>query len=201
MKAIRGDRSQPTPALVFVYGSLLQNDQESHHLLEDHSDSECLGPASTLGSLYDLGDYPGLVKSVGTVYGELYRLSEDRAVSALDEWEAFHGYHRAGYDSPGYHGGWLQTRGLDVPPCDQRGSQWWSPPMGVALSVRRRCSTRDENRFWQLARCGPDRPQSDVSRWGIARDDGSPRYRRRWFCRCRDRVSRLRGLEAGSSAY
>lgn len=50
-----------------------------HHL------SDCI----ISGTLFDLGDFPGLIEGEGTVAGDLFRLSDVRAVQALDRFEGF----------------------------------------------------------------------------------------------------------------
>lgn len=45
------------------------------------------GPATVPGLLYDLGPYPALVAGPGVVYGDLYLVSDERQLAALDAYE------------------------------------------------------------------------------------------------------------------
>lgn len=47
------------------------------------------GPCLIRGSLYDLGDYPGLKPGDGTVKGELYEICDPKALKLLDEYERY----------------------------------------------------------------------------------------------------------------
>jgi gamma-glutamylcyclotransferase (GGCT)/AIG2-like uncharacterized protein YtfP len=73
---------------LFVYGTLKKR-SEAHDLLRG---ARYLGPASVTGALYDLGEYPGLVKkraNARLVAGELYELPDDaaRTFRILDRYE------------------------------------------------------------------------------------------------------------------
>lgn len=70
---------------LFVYGTLLQG-QSSHGLLQNPVH---LGTAYLPGySLYDLGDYPGIVETSAQdrVLGELYRI-DSAVIHLLDRYE------------------------------------------------------------------------------------------------------------------
>ena len=70
---------------VFVYGTLLAG-EPNHRLLRTASFE---GPARTADAfaLFDLGAFPGIVRSeTGVVHGEVYRV-DDRTLVALDRLE------------------------------------------------------------------------------------------------------------------
>jgi gamma-glutamylaminecyclotransferase len=70
---------------VFVYGTLLAG-EPNHRLLQTASFE---GPARTADgfALFDLGAFPGMVRSeTGVVHGEVYRI-DDRTLAALDRLE------------------------------------------------------------------------------------------------------------------
>ena len=75
---------------LFVYGTLRSHIKDPvHHLLETHA---VLVAAGTFqGKLYDLGRYPGAVRSRGTgdrVIGEIYQLTQPQFTLAIvDEYE------------------------------------------------------------------------------------------------------------------
>lgn len=74
---------------IFVYGTLQKGfaNQFSELLC---SNSEFVGEGQVSGLLYDLGSYPGLVKSENgaLVHGELYQCPEmDKMLPVLDEYE------------------------------------------------------------------------------------------------------------------
>jgi gamma-glutamylcyclotransferase (GGCT)/AIG2-like uncharacterized protein YtfP len=77
-------------AYLFVYGTLRsQMNDPLHRLLETHA--ILVGTGTFQGKLYDLGRYPGAIRSRGKtdcVIGEIYRFSEpQRALEILDEYE------------------------------------------------------------------------------------------------------------------
>ena len=79
-----------TPTL-FVYGTLKRRAPSSpHRLLRS---ARFASRASMRGRLYDLGEYPGLVRGQAgghRVFGELYELPPDTAIEtlrALDQYE------------------------------------------------------------------------------------------------------------------
>lgn len=67
--------------LVFVYGTLRRG--EAHH--EYLANCQCLGTFDTKPeyTLYDLGEYPGLVEGHNTIAGEVYVI-EDATLAQLD---------------------------------------------------------------------------------------------------------------------
>jgi gamma-glutamylcyclotransferase (GGCT)/AIG2-like uncharacterized protein YtfP len=74
--------------LLFVYGSLRRG--FDHHYLLRQLRAEFIGRGKVRGELFDLGRYPGAVKSdsSNTVSGEIYRLkSPDSDLKALDDYE------------------------------------------------------------------------------------------------------------------
>jgi gamma-glutamylcyclotransferase (GGCT)/AIG2-like uncharacterized protein YtfP len=77
-------------AYLFVYGTLRsQMNDPLHRLLETHA--ALVGTGTYQGKLYDLGRYPGVVRSrrnTDRVIGEIYRFSDSqRAFQILDEYE------------------------------------------------------------------------------------------------------------------
>jgi len=77
-----------------VYGSLRKGHGLSD-LPEELSDLLVDGGACEIkGTLYDLGDYPGLRPGKSTVVGELYKVSDrdkdNRAFRLMDEYERYH---------------------------------------------------------------------------------------------------------------
>jgi gamma-glutamylcyclotransferase (GGCT)/AIG2-like uncharacterized protein YtfP len=75
---------------LFVYGTLRSEMHDPlHRLLEKQA--FLIGAGTFQGKLYDLGRYPGAVRSRGKndrVFGEIYRLSEpQRAFKILDAYE------------------------------------------------------------------------------------------------------------------
>jgi gamma-glutamylcyclotransferase (GGCT)/AIG2-like uncharacterized protein YtfP len=77
-------------AYLFVYGTLRsQMNDPFHRLLETRAVP--VGTGTFQGKLYDLGRYPGVVRSrrnTDRVIGEIYRFSDSqRAFQILDEYE------------------------------------------------------------------------------------------------------------------
>jgi gamma-glutamylcyclotransferase (GGCT)/AIG2-like uncharacterized protein YtfP len=75
---------------LFVYGTLRSEMNDPlHRLLETHA--AFVGTGSFQGKLYDIGRYPGAIRSrsnTDLVIGEIYQLSEPRrALEILDEYE------------------------------------------------------------------------------------------------------------------
>lgn len=74
---------------LFVYGTLRRNGKR-HDILQ-RLGSVYVGKGSVVGELFDLGEYPGAVKSGSTaarVVGEVYRLpSVKSSLRTLDEYE------------------------------------------------------------------------------------------------------------------
>lgn len=59
---------------VFVYGTLMRN-YRNHGYLET---STYIGTGSIEGyEIYDLGRYPGIIAGSGTVFGEVYQVTEE----------------------------------------------------------------------------------------------------------------------------
>ena len=74
---------------LFVYGTLLSAIPSSMSKFLGRK-AELIGPATTPGTLYDLGMYPGFrAGGTGTVHGELYRLNE---ATAAMTWEMLDAY-------------------------------------------------------------------------------------------------------------
>jgi gamma-glutamylcyclotransferase (GGCT)/AIG2-like uncharacterized protein YtfP len=74
--------------ILFVYGTLRSGfDNRYAKLL--HANSEFLGPATVMGSLFQIGDYLGYrPEPRGEVPGELYRLNDpDELFPILDDYE------------------------------------------------------------------------------------------------------------------
>ena len=85
-------RSKPDPDYLFVYGTLRPSaGHEMNAVLEQHGD--LVGRGKIPGILYDVGRYPGAVKSTGTrafVRGDLYALrNPERALKVLDRYEGW----------------------------------------------------------------------------------------------------------------
>lgn len=78
--------------LLFVYGSLLNNDNEFAHYLRQNAD--VLEPAFFKGRLFDCGEYPGAIADDAgyDIHGTIYRLNVNTALAILDDYEGF------GYD-------------------------------------------------------------------------------------------------------
>lgn len=73
--------------LVFVYGTLKKG-KSNHRLIEEFN---CLGEATTKGTLYDLGPFPALVlePTNDTIYGELYDVNTKYGIERLDYLEGY----------------------------------------------------------------------------------------------------------------
>lgn len=64
-------------------------------MAENFSQSEFIGEARIVGTLFDLGDYPGVAPNdEGVVLGELYKV-DGATLKKLDEFEATAGYYRS----------------------------------------------------------------------------------------------------------
>lgn len=77
--------------LLFVYGTLRP---EAHHTMgmsaraRLQNESHPVGTARTQGTLYDLGEYPGLASGSGWVTGTLYQLNDQHnTLEWLDQYE------------------------------------------------------------------------------------------------------------------
>ena len=79
---------------LFVYGTLLSDIPSSMSKFVRRR-ADLVGKATTPGTLYDLGGYPGFVPGGGSqVTGELYRIHPDRAAETwglLDAYESVTG--------------------------------------------------------------------------------------------------------------
>ncbi len=74
---------------VFVYGTLRPG-QPGFDEMGLGARVDLLGPASVIGTLYDLGDYPGaLLQGDGVIVGDLLRPRDDAVLSSLDSFELF----------------------------------------------------------------------------------------------------------------
>ena len=79
--------------LIFIYGSLRRGGANA--MSKRFLTSKFVAEATVIGSLYDLGKYPGLVTdaSKSLVIGEVYEV-DDELLSKLDEFEASTNYLR-----------------------------------------------------------------------------------------------------------
>lgn len=74
---------------LFVYGTLRHRVRNRFAELLSRS-GQLLGHGTVSGSLYQIEDYPGLVRSEsaeGRVHGEIYRIGQREVWRALDEYE------------------------------------------------------------------------------------------------------------------
>ncbi len=74
-----------------LYGSLMSSFRTQEKLGLSNRMS-LVGPCSLYGKLYDLGDYPGFKLDSTTkqlVSAELYRFSDEKILSVLDEFEGY----------------------------------------------------------------------------------------------------------------
>jgi gamma-glutamylcyclotransferase (GGCT)/AIG2-like uncharacterized protein YtfP len=85
------DTSYPV-SYVFVYGTLMQGEFRSHTLAQHASKPPQIGEVN--GTLYHLGDYPGMLPSMnGQVHGEIYELDDVfHGLQSLDRVEGFYGF-------------------------------------------------------------------------------------------------------------
>lgn len=70
--------------IIFTYGTLMKGQSNHNHYL---SDNQFVSNGTIEGfEMYDLGWYPGIVPGNGTVYGEVYAVSDDelRAIDRLE---------------------------------------------------------------------------------------------------------------------
>ena len=80
-----------TPRFLFVYGTLMRG-FPSLESWQGRVQAEFVGRGNIQGRLYDLGEYPAVIRagSEHLVRGEVYELRDPaNAVSILDEYEAF----------------------------------------------------------------------------------------------------------------
>jgi len=92
MAAVREPARTSSENYIFVYGTLrLAPNHEMNKVLERYADR--VGRGRVPGILYDVGRYPGVVRTPGTrafVWGDVYRLrSPDRALKILDRYEGW----------------------------------------------------------------------------------------------------------------
>lgn len=79
---------------VFVYGTLMRG-FKSHDSLSVSERAEFAGEGHCVGTLYDLGEYPGMtLEGDGRVRGELYRVDDD----VLNDIDRFERYYPESYD-------------------------------------------------------------------------------------------------------
>lgn len=80
------------PTTLFVYGTLKRRaPRRQHPLLRD---ARYLASASIRGALYDLGEYPGLIRTSRDrqrIAGELYALPEETATEMLRVLDRYEG--------------------------------------------------------------------------------------------------------------
>lgn len=115
--AMRGEdvRRHNQPLGVFTYGTLMRA-QRSHAAIAKHASH--IAAAYTIGRLFDLGDYPGLLSGSRRVYGELVVLEDPRAaLRELDAYEEF-----LGYGAPGS----LYRRVVVSVTSEDRGTSAWA---------------------------------------------------------------------------
>jgi gamma-glutamylcyclotransferase (GGCT)/AIG2-like uncharacterized protein YtfP len=76
--------------LFFVYGSLLNADNEFGSYLNNHS--TLIGAGKFKGRLYDINEYPGALTDNENGYpitGSIYKLNSFKALTILDDYEGF----------------------------------------------------------------------------------------------------------------
>jgi gamma-glutamylcyclotransferase (GGCT)/AIG2-like uncharacterized protein YtfP len=79
---------EATPQIVAFYGSLRagcaipEQPSLAGRLID-------LGSCALAGTLYDLGEYPGLVAGEGRVVGELHQLLDPSVIGELDRYEGY----------------------------------------------------------------------------------------------------------------
>lgn len=75
--------------LLFVYGSLLNTDNEFANYL--NSNALIYGTGKIKGVLYDIGEYPGaVIAAEGYIFGTIFKLNNaDGALKILDDYEGF----------------------------------------------------------------------------------------------------------------
>lgn len=76
---------------LFVYGSLLDNDNEFGHYLKNNS--RCISKGSFTGLLYDMGEYPGAIYDAAAnnkVFGDVVLLNSNPGIlNIIDEYEGY----------------------------------------------------------------------------------------------------------------
>lgn len=75
-----------TGARLFVYGTLRS---DSGHPMHDvlAAAADMIGCGEVVGTLVDLGAYPGLVLGTGSTRGEVWQLRDDTLLGRLDAYE------------------------------------------------------------------------------------------------------------------
>lgn len=73
---------------LFVYGTLLQSDNQFAQYLNQHCDFIITGKIA--GILYDIGEYPGLVidDNAGDVFGSIYQIRNTQVLKEIDTYES-----------------------------------------------------------------------------------------------------------------
>lgn len=82
------------PQYLFVYGTLLDGQNEFGRYLQTHCSFYSAGKLR--GKLYDIGEYPGAVADAGDgsfVYGSIYLLDDIKVLEKLDDYEGVGGQH------------------------------------------------------------------------------------------------------------
>ncbi len=85
---LRGQPIRRYAEYVAFYGSLMK-DQRAQEQLLIVGKLKFVGSCLIPGALYDLGEYPGLVKGESAVRGELYKITDPSVFIKLDEYEEF----------------------------------------------------------------------------------------------------------------
>jgi gamma-glutamylcyclotransferase (GGCT)/AIG2-like uncharacterized protein YtfP len=72
---------------LFVYGTLLQNDNQFAMYLNRHCNF--ITPGRIKGLLYDIGEYPGLVINTNAQYvsGSIYQVNNAEVLTEIDRYE------------------------------------------------------------------------------------------------------------------
>jgi len=80
-----------TKNYIFLYGSLRQ-DQSAYKELELDKYLNFVQKSTLMGSLYDLGEYPGLVQNPKhtKIAGELFEVQDHEAIKILDKFERYY---------------------------------------------------------------------------------------------------------------
>ena len=73
---------------LLLYGTL-GTGEPAHAALGLPGVLELLGPRIVAGTLYDLGEYPGIVLGRGATWAELYRILDAALLGRLDAYEGF----------------------------------------------------------------------------------------------------------------
>ena len=80
----------PDTEFVFFYGSLITGQSGREELPGIEKMISLISQASVAGTLFDLGDYPGLILGdQGLVFGEVYRIHRESAQQLLDRLDIF----------------------------------------------------------------------------------------------------------------